>query len=427
MDKECPECGTENELSAIKCSICNYKFPKQSLSPPPPPPPKETVPKEDFEDKKIEEEDFEEKEFKDEFQENNFQENNFPKSKKKRNIFIIMVVITAVILAIIFILKVFNKKEGNIELENTIEIPQGMVLIPEKDIRIGAVKAVFNDETPTFRIKVDSFFMKETPVTVFDFLAFVEAENYITDAEKDTTIGFWTHETGYQNDKANWRFPRGDSGQNAVLNLQDHPVTQVTWYDAVRYCNWLSREEGFEEQYDTISWSCKYSYGYRLPTEYEWEMAAHGGKMSTYPWGEDFPGIGKEEARANHAGYRTLGEYIQDSEKGDFSSILEHMAKDGYIYTSPVKAFPPNDYGLYDMSGNVWEWCSNYYGIYPPAGSNFNPTGPLEGDIKVMRGGSFGHDIRYLRCCSRGKNYPNMAIELIGFRVMLPVSKQIEE
>jgi len=408
MSKECPECGTENKLIAENCSICNYKFPKESSTPPPPPNGKVIMGKNDN------------KEFQDSF-DVEYKEDDFPKSHKVRNIIIILSIILIIILAVIFIPKIFMGKEKNI-VENIVEIPQGMVLIPENDIRIGAVKAIFNDEVPTFRIKIDSFFMKETPVTVSEFLTFVEAENYLTDAEKDTTIGFWTDTTGYQHDKGNWRYPRGDSGPT-IDQLQDHPVTQVTWYDAVRYCNWLSRVEGFEEQYDTLNWKCKYTYGYRLPTEYEWEFAAHGGKLSTYPWGEDFPGIKKTEAMANHAGYSTIGEYIQDAEEGNFASIIEHMSEDGFRYSSPVKTFPPNDYGLYDMSGNVWEWCSNYYGIYPPAGSNYNPTGPPEGDMRVMRGGSFGHDLRYLRCCSRGKNFPDIAIELIGFRVVLPLKE----
>ncbi|MGC9367560.1 MAG: SUMF1/EgtB/PvdO family nonheme iron enzyme [bacterium] len=337
---------------------------------------------------------------------------------RKILIFGIVIVLLLIILAgFIFIPRIKDQFFPASSIQQTgYELP-GLVLVPGGIYRIGSYKAVFNDEVPNFKVELDSFYMKQTPVTNYEFSKFINETGYLTYAERDSSIGFWTDSTGYQHDGANWRHPRGMDGPDAVFDLPLHPVVQVTWYDAAIFCNWLSEKENLELQYDTITWECKFTNGYRLPTEFEWEAAAQGLRRSTYPWGENSPKATADSAQANHAGYLRVGEFIEDQQAMNFSSIMEHMRLDGYQFTSPVDAFPPNDLGLYDMAGNVWEWCQNYYDLYPPE-TYTNPRGFEDSEYKAMRGGSYGHDYRYLRRSARGKNVPYTAVELIGFRVM---------
>lgn len=420
MQKNCPNCFFPVNEKDVKCPNCGYKLLKDVPPPPddfPPPPPAKKEPEkippvtvEKTPEKQIP------PPSKTDYPEYDEEEKKSKLPKILLSIFFILVILA--ILAIVFSNKFFKKPPQIITEEIFRSLPEGYSFIPEGICRIGSTRPIFDDEKPTFRVKIDSFLMKTTPVTNAEFYSFVRETGYITDAEKDTTIGFYTDTTGYQHDGGNWQRPRGPEGPDAPTDIPDHPVTQVTWFDAARYCNWLSSKEGLDIQYDTVTWQCRYTNGYRLPTEYEFEYAAQGGTIAAYPWGDESPGIEKSEAKANHAGYSTIGEYIQDMEKGDFASVFSHMARDGFMHTSPVKNFAPNNFGLFDMAGNIWQWCSNFYSDYPPAGSNYNPRGPESGEYRSMRGGSFGHDFRYLRCSSRGKNIPMMAIELIGFRTV---------
>lgn len=330
---------------------------------------------------------------------------------------VILVFIILLIAAFVFVPRIKDKFFPSSPDQSSAYEPPGLVLVPGGIYRVGSYKAVFNDEVPNFKVELDSFYMKETPVTNYEFGKFINETGYLTYAERDSSIGFWTDSTGYQHDGANWRHPRGMEGPDAVFDLPLHPVVQVTWFDAAVFCNWLSEKEGLELQYDTITWECKFTDGYRLPTEFEWEAAAQGLRRSTYPWGEESPKATEDSAQANHAGYLRVGDFIEDQQAMNFSSIMNHMRLDGYQFTSPVDAFPPNDLGLYDMAGNVWEWCQNNYDLYPPE-TYTNPRGFEDGEYKSMRGGSYGHDYRYLRRSARGKNVPYTAVELIGFRVM---------
>ena len=161
----------------------------------------------------------------------------------------------------------------------------------------------------------------------------------------------------------------------------------VSWYDAAEFCRWM---------------------GGRLPTEAEWEYAARaGGKDIKYPWGNEFDGT-----KLNFA---------------DRSSGLSWAKKewdDGYKYTSPVGSFPPNELGLYDMAGNVHEWCSDWYDKeYYKHSPVDNPRGPSSGDRKVLRGGSYGGGPWACRAANRGRPDPGAGGARYdgGFRVVLPV------
>lgn len=177
------------------------------------------------------------------------------------------------------------------------------------------------------------------------------------------------------------------------------PVISVSWLDAVEYCNWRSRQEGLQEVYTingtTVSanWNAN---GYRLPTEAEWEYAARcRGKK------EKWAGTSEEGALASYANYS------------------ENSSKDGYEYTAPVGSFRANSIGLYDMSGNVWEWCWDWYdaGYYEQSKNSRDPKGPDSGSGRVLRGGSWFNGPAYARCANRNLGSPDGRISSDGFRL----------
>jgi formylglycine-generating enzyme required for sulfatase activity len=169
----------------------------------------------------------------------------------------------------------------------------------------------------------------------------------------------WEHQVWKIVDGADWKHPEGPSSN--IDDRLDHPVVHVAWEDAQAYCDWA---------------------GKRLPTEAEFEYAARSaGQEVKYPWGDDFLPSGK---------------YMANFWQGEFPVDRQNL--DGFLTTSPVKSFPPNELGLFDMAGNVWEWCSDFYDAdYYASSPRRNPKGPdatydpqLPGNAKrVQRGGSF--------------------------------------
>ncbi len=206
------------------------------------------------------------------------------------------------------------------------------------------------NEQPIHEVTLKPFYLDKTPVTVSQFKKFVEATDFKTEAEKFGDSGVFNLEN--QNWEllpgANWKKPFGLSGPDAEHN---HPVTHVSWNDALAYATWT---------------------GKRLPTEAEWEYAARGGKNNgnKFSWGNEISKNGK---------------YFANTWQGPINTT---NAEDGYLFTSPVGAFGENAAGLTDMGGNVWQWCANNYKPYP--GNNE----PVEenAQIKVIRGGSFFFD-----------------------------------
>ena len=213
---------------------------------------------------------------------------------------------------------------------------------------------MLSDEKPVHSVTVDSFYMKATEVT-----------------QKE-----WREVMG-----SNPSYFKGD-------NL---PVENVSWYDAVKYCNALSKKEGRTPVYRingsrvTANWSAD---GYRLPTEAEWEYAARGGKKSR----------GYKYSGSNSAG--SVGWYNANS------GSKAH----------PVGQKQANELGLYDMSGNVWEWCWDWYGDYS-SGSQRDPRGPSSGSYRVRRGGSWGDSGGYLRSAYRNRSSPGSSGYNLGFRL----------
>jgi sulfatase modifying factor 1 len=254
-------------------------------------------------------------------------------------------------------------------------------------------------EGPIREVTLDPFYMDTYPVTNRQFAEFVAATGYKTEAERfewsfvfhkhippeayprlvtDTVLAvtWWCKVRD-----AYWRRPEGPDTN--VDSRPDHPVTHVSWTDAVEYSRWA---------------------GKRLPTEAEWEYAARGGlEQKIYPWGDELtPG----------------GRHLCNIWQGQFPNV--DTAEDGYSAPCPVNAFPPNGYGFYTITGNAWEWCSDWFHpSYHVTATRKNPVGPPEGAAKVMKGGSYlchkSYCNRY-RVAARTSNTPDSSTTNISFR-----------
>ncbi len=205
-------------------------------------------------------------------------------------------------------------------------------------------------EAPAHKVTLKAFKIDKSPVTVAQFRSFIESTDYKTEAEKFGDSGvFNLQEQRWELlPGAFWRQPFGPGGPAAEDN---HPVTHVTWNDAVKYASWA---------------------GKRLPTEAEWEYAARSGKNSgeKFSWGNNVTANGK---------------YFANTWQGELTAP---EAQDGYLFTSPVGVFGENEAGLTDMGGNVWQWCANNYKAYPGSAASIRE----DPNVKVIRSGSFFFD-----------------------------------
>lgn len=264
------------------------------------------------------------------------------------------------------------------ELPAGTEVPEGMVFIPGGITDIGSAQGLPREQ-PVWSSSIKGFFMDETPVTVGQYRKFVKATGYKTQAEKfgDAAVFDLQQQTWYLQKGAYWEYPRG---KEAGKSPDDHPVTQVSYNDAEAYANWA---------------------GKRLPTEAEWEHAARNGtnSRSQYSWGDDI---------------QINGKYKSNFWQGVFPAY--NTVEDGYQFTSPVGAFNVTALGLKDISGNVWEWCSDWYRSYDPNEPDRVITAEPE---KVMRGGSFMCDPNYChgyRVSGRSGSTPETGLFHVGFR-----------
>ena len=186
--------------------------------------------------------------------------------------------------------------------------------------------------------------------------------------------------------KYTWRSP-------GFKQEDDHPVVLVSWNDAVAFCDWLStdKEEGRI---------------YRLPTEAEWEYSCRAGQATRYSSGDD------PESLA------TVGNVADGTAKEKYPGWKTIKAKDGYVFTAPVGRFQPNEFGLYDMHGNVWEWCADWYdeGYYAKSPSA-DPLNSTQAAYRVFRGGSWNSYPRFCRSADRFWNAPGIRRSYLGFRV----------
>ena len=205
----------------------------------------------------------------------------------------------------------------------------------------------------------------------------------------------------------------------AGRDMSADPMVQVSWYGAAAYCNWRSVGQGYQTCYDLVTWQCDFAkHGYRLPTEAEWEYAARGANQNPYyrfPWGDTI--------NHDHANYRADGSIpSQPYDTSPYSMGTFHPDWDDppYPYTSVVGSFPPNALGLYDMAGNVWDWCYDWYnGQYYDVSDYDNPTGPAASTGRVFRGGSWYSDAERCRASRRNETSPGSRSGTLGFRVAL--------
>jgi len=303
---------------------------------------------------------------------------------------------------------------------------KGMVWVKAGNFQMGANnKQAYEDEYPKHKVSVHGFWMDATEVTNAEFARFVKATGYVTTAERkpdwselkkqlppgtakpaDSLLiaaslvfdppkqavdlndytQWWAWKKG-----ADWKHPHGPG--SSIKGKENYPVVHISWFDAVAYCKWA---------------------GKRLPTEGEWEWAARGGLQNKlYPWGDEPIDNGKVKA---------------NTWQGHFPD--RNTLKDKYYGLAPVGSFAPNGYGLYDMAGNAWEWCADYYnnsyyksvanGIVDPQGpsKSYDPDEPFA-KKRVIRGGSFLCNESYCtgyRVARRMKSTEDSGMEHLGFR-----------
>jgi formylglycine-generating enzyme len=295
----------------------------------------------------------------------------------------------------------------------------GMIYVPPGTFWMGWEEKAFIDTTPIHQVHIDGFLLDKVEVTNRQYAQFVKATGYITVAERkpdakdfpdappenlvpgslvftppprsvplNSHYRWWQYVPG-----ASWRHPEGPASN--LTGRANYPVVQVAWDDAVAYAKWAHK---------------------RLPTEAEFEYAARGGlDRKWFSWGDELKPGGKWRANIW---------------QGKFPN--QNTAEDGFKSTAPVGSFPANGYGLYDMTGNVWQWCSDwyrsdYYATLPAGKTVINPRGPIDsfdptepGTLKrVQRGGSFlctdQYCARYL-VGARGKGEISSGCSNVGFR-----------
>ena len=278
----------------------------------------------------------------------------------------------------------------SIELANGVKLE--MVLIPIGTFIMGD-NTGSDDEKPAHKVAITkSFYLGKTEVTIEQFRQFVDETGYVTDAEKGT--GF-QGAFGWNSDSKEFKMDRRFSWRNAGFAQADkHPVVNVSWNDAVQFCKWLSSKDG-----ET----------YRLPTEAEWEYACRAGTTTRYAHGDDTEGLAD------------VGNVADADFEAEFPEVRGLIrAHDGFARTSPVGSFLPNPFGLHDMHGSVWEWCSDWYTPeYYTQSPVDDPQGPSRGEERVYRGGGWFNCARGCRSASRSASQPENRNLTLGFRVCM--------
>ncbi len=258
----------------------------------------------------------------------------------------------------------FTQRTGPVDITNSIGIK--LMLIPGGNFMMGSPSAEegrFDSEGPVHVVYLDPFYIGEKEITVGQWKKFME--------EADHEWDKWSQLRDY-------------------APSDEHPVVFINWPDAEAFCRWLSAKEGKT---------------YRLPTEAEWEKAARGGLDGRkYPWGDEPP----DGSQCNFADRHT-----------DFP-WSDKSVDDGFAHPAPVGSFPPNGYGLYDMAGNVWEWCQDWFDRdYYASSPASNPAGAFSGIDRSIRGGSWSNDANTMRCAFRGFIFPVVPSHPRGFRIAM--------
>lgn len=264
------------------------------------------------------------------------------------------------------------------ESSNQVEkLPENMVFVKGGNFIMGCTSEqeseCYESEKPTHRVNLRDFYIGKYEVTLREFKAFIDATNYLTDAEKEGKSWVLNGVEFEEKSGVNWRCDV--AGNFRPSSDYNHPVIHVSWNDAVAYCNWRAQNTGKK---------------YRLPTEAEWEFAARGGNMSS---------------GYKYAGSNNLGE------------VAWYMDNAG-AKTNHVGLKKANELDIYDMSGNVLEWCTDWVGSYSKD-TQTNPSGAASASNRVFRGGSWFSGARVCRVSSRGSNLPTFRYNYLGFRLAL--------
>jgi len=252
------------------------------------------------------------------------------------------------------------------------------------------------------KVTLGSFYMGKYPVTLGEFRLFIETAGYRTDAEKEGNGQVWLGKRWGKNPSANWKNP--GFGQE-----EKNPVVLVSWYDAIRYCNWLSEREGLIPAYaisgTNVIWTRK-ATGYRLPTEAEWEYSCRAGTTTRFWSGDDESTLAGKANILDRSAAKKYPEWeIPDNHN------------DGYAETSPAGSFAANPWGLFDMHGNIKEWCWDWYDTSYESGDQTDPTGRAAGSSRVVRGGGWCEPPDSQRSAYRDGCIPFWSANYIGFRV----------
>jgi formylglycine-generating enzyme required for sulfatase activity len=253
--------------------------------------------------------------------------------------------------------------------------------------------AELGDDRPAHKVRITkAFYFGIHEVTIGQFKQFVEESSYRTEAERDGTGGY-----GIDLKTREWvpgRRPEYSWRNPGFPQRDDHPVVNVTWNDAMAFCRWLGQKE---------------RQTYRLPTEAEWEYACRAGTTSRYHCGDLPESLAKAANIYDASSRKVFPEWGRYALKSD----------DGYPFTAPVGSFRPNAFGLYDMHGNVWEWCSDWYDEHYYARSPIDdPQGPPSGRLRVRRGGGWHGWPLYVRSAFRNFNTPQSRYLNLGLRVV---------
>jgi formylglycine-generating enzyme required for sulfatase activity len=266
-------------------------------------------------------------------------------------------------------------------------IPPGTFLMGSPPTEEGREPYEGADETQHRVTLTKGFYLGVHQVTRGQFARFVKATGHKTEAETGGGAHYWNGKKWELNWAKNWRTP-------GFEQAEDHPVVCISWNDAVAFCAWLTRQDGQGRRY-------------RLPTETEWECACRAGTTTAYPWGDR---IEDGEGWCNIADQTAKKQFARWTEVAPW--------EDGYVYTSPVGAFRPNNWGLYDMIGNVWEWCADWYGPYP-CGDIKRSKILGKPEYRVLRGGSWYDYARGCRAAFRFRIVPPYRNDDCGCRVVL--------
>ena len=286
-----------------------------------------------------------------------------------------------------------------------------MALIPAGKFLMGSPETEkFRDASSETQHEVtisQSFYMGTTHVTVDQFAAFVKATGYQTDIEKRGLA--FTLEIrdgdfhGQRVTDCSWRNP-------GFAQEGNHPVVQVSWNDANAFCDWLSKKSD-----KTLV----------LPTEAQWEYACRAGTTTTYPWGDN-PDDGKGWANCADQSLKRLlpnASFLDSTFYWMHPSVPfeEHYFNwdDGFVFTSPVGSYKANAFGLYDMIGNVWQWCQDSQDYEYDKAAVMDPAAVTSGPFRSLRGGSWVHDPATCRVARYFRAFPTGQANYIGFRVAM--------